>query len=304
MKVGICVPTLNAGSNWKKWLARATVAVPPGSRRLVVDSTSTDDTALLAREAGFEVIAIQRDEFDHGGTRQLAASVLQDCDVLVFLTQDAILLDSSAIIALCAVFSDPSVGAAYGRQLPHYGAKPNGAHARLFNYGDVSYMRRQEDIPRYGIKSAFMSNSFAAYRRSALEQVGGFPSKLILGEDMVVAARMLLAAWSIAYVAEAQVRHSHDYTMMQEFRRYFDIGVFHSRESWLLESFGRPEGEGRRFIKSELHYLLGRAPWLIPTTILRTLLKYSGYRLGRLEGHLPLWLKRRCSMHNGFWGKH
>ena len=89
--------------------------------------------------------------------------------------------------------------------------------------------------------------------------------------------------------------------MTQEFQRYFDIGVFHARESWLLESFGKPEGEGGRFVRSELRYLGRHAPWLIPSALLRTILKYSGYRLGRMEQRLPLWLKRRCSMHKGFW---
>ena len=40
------------------------------------------------------------------------------------------------------------------------------------------------------------------------------------------------------------VYHSHNYTVAQEFKRYFDLGVFFEKQRWLLDEFGRPEGEG------------------------------------------------------------
>jgi rhamnosyltransferase len=303
VKTALIVPTLNAGTGWGRWLDVVLAQGLAAENILVVDSSSTDGTAAIARERGVTVKQIARAEFDHGGTRQQALELVADADIIVFMTQDALPAEAQAVTTLCEVFTDPTVGAAFGRQLPHPSSGVLGAHARLFNYGPQSYVRRAADIPRHGIKAAFISNSFAAYRRVALEQVGGFPARLILGEDMVVAARMLLDGWSVAYCAEAKAYHSHDYTMGQEFRRYFDIGVFHAREPWLLTSFGKPEGEGGRFVRSELRYVWRNAPWLIPSGGLRTILKYAGYRLGRMEQRLPLWLKSRCSMHKGFWSK-
>ena len=58
---------------------------------------------------------------------------------------------------------------------------------------------------------------------------------------------------------------------------------------------------GGRFVRSELVYLLNRAPWLIPSAVVRTVLKYLGYRLGRMESIFPLGLKRYLSMHKGYW---
>ncbi|HQS03619.1 MAG TPA: glycosyltransferase, partial [Halothiobacillus sp.] len=227
--------------------------------------------------------------------------LLPDADIIVFMTQDAILANAFALENLVRAFDDPDVGVAYGRQLPHSDAKPLGSHARLFNYPSKSYVATLADRERMGIKAAFSSNSFAAYRRSALMAVGGFPRNIILGEDTFVAAKMLLAGLKVAYQADALVYHSHDYSLRQEFRRYFDIGVFHAREAWLLDAFGKPEGEGGRFVRSELFYLFKQAPWLIPSALLRTGLKYLGYRLGRAERGLPLGLKRLFSMHRGFW---
>jgi rhamnosyltransferase len=195
------------------------------------------------------------------------------------------------------------VGAAFGRQLPRPEAGPIEAHARRFNYPPESRIKTADDIPRLGLKTAFISNSFAAYRRSALEAVGGFPSRCIVSEDTYVAARMLIAGWKIAYCAEAQVYHSHGYTYRQDFQRYFDIGVFHAREPWVRNSFGGAEGEGWRYLHSELSYLAGTRPWQIPSALVRTIIKYSGFRAGLFEKSFPLWLKRRMSMQKAFWDR-
>jgi len=299
-KVAVCVPTLNAGASWSCWLA-AWSAQFETPHTLAIDSSSTDATSALAAEAGIAIHTIPRTAFNHGGTRQMAAGMLSGAEFVVFLTQDAILATPDAITKLLEAFDDPQVGAVCGRQLPHRDAGPIGAHARRFNYPDASAVRSAADIAALGVKTAYLSNSFAAYRKSALMSVGGFPHDVIFGEDMCVAARMLLSGWKVAYRADAAVHHSHDYGMAQEFRRYFDIGVLHAREPWLLEKFGRPEGEGLRFVRSETAYLWKHAPHLLPSAWLRTLLKLAGYRLGKAEAHLPLWLKRRLGMLHGYW---
>ena len=301
-KIGLIVPTLNAGKLWESWLAAFERQTRKPDRLLVIDSSSEDDTVSRARARGFDVHIIARAEFNHGGTRQLGIGLLPEADIIVFLTQDALLACPDAIENLLAAFADEHVGAAYGRQLPHRNARPIGAHARLFNYPPQSQERSLEDRRHLGIKTAFASNSFAAYRRSALMEVGGFPSDTIMNEDTYVVGKMLLSGWKIAYCADAQVHHSHDYGFREEFKRYFDIGVFHARTPWLQESFGKAEGEGRRFVLSEVAYLLKHAPWLIPFALLRTGLKWLGYKMGvRLQRVLPLFVKRRFSLHRAYW---
>jgi rhamnosyltransferase len=159
------------------------------------------------------------------------------------------------------------------------------------------------DSPKFGIKTAFISNSFAAYRRTALLSVGGFPSNTILSEDTYVAAKMLLAGWKIAYCADAMVYHSHNYGFIEEFKRYFDIGVFHAREPWIRQAFGQAEGEGMRYVRSELKYLWSKDYKLIPSAILRTILKLLGYKLGFMEQKIPMWLKVHLSMNKQYWNK-
>jgi len=115
-----------------------------------------------------------------------------------------------------------------------------------------------------------------------------------------VAAKMLNAGYKIAYAADACVYHSHNYSLIQEMKRYFDMGVFHAREPWIRKELGGAEGEGVKFVISEFRYLLKNAFWRIPEGILRTLLRYTGFRLGLMEKKLPIWLRKRLAMNHGY----
>ncbi|BBA36240.1 family 2 glycosyl transferase [Methylocaldum marinum] len=301
-KIGLIVPTLNAGALWPSWLTAFERQTRRPDRLLVIDSSSDDDTVALARSYGFGVHVIAKADFNHGGTRQLGIGLLHDAEIIVFMTQDALLAGPDAIERLLEAFADERVGAAYGRQLPHRDAKPIGAHARLFNYPPQSRVRSLEDRRQLGIKTAFISNSFAAYRRSALLDVGGFPTDTVMNEDTFVAGKMLLSGWKVAYRADARVHHSHDYAYADEFKRYFDIGVFHARTPWLQETFGKAAGEGRRYVVSELRYLAKNAPRLVPSAVLRSGLKWLGFKMGSsLHRKLPLFLNRRLSLHRAYW---
>jgi rhamnosyltransferase len=298
--VAVVVPTLNAADDWPHLEASLLRSIPT-DRVLILDSSSIDGTPDLAMAAGFRVHTILRSDFSHGGTRQLAAELLQDAELIAFLTQDAVLAEPDAISKLLRPFEDPQIAAAFGRQLPRPRATPIETHARFFNYPEQSSVRSLDSREQLGFKTIFISNSFAAYRREALMSVGGFPRDVIFGEDTITAARLLLSGWKIAYVAEAQVHHSHDHTWSQDFRRYFDIGVLHAREPWLEEEFGGTGGEGGRFVRSELRYLWRNGRWYIPSALIRTILKLVGYKLGKHEQKLSLGWKRKLSMHSGFW---
>jgi rhamnosyltransferase len=300
-RVGIVIPTLDAGENWRTCLAAIGRQSLTSRRRLVIDSASTDQTAALAQAAGFEVHRIARAEFNHGGTRQWAMEHLDDCDIVVFLTQDAILAEPDSLRELVRCFDDRTVAVAYGRQLPHKWATPIEAHARLFNYDNTPRKKDSSTIPDLGTKAFFCSNSFAAYRRSTLIELGGFRRDLILEEDAEYAARAIIAGYANYYCASATAYHSHDYTLGEQLARYFDLGVFDARNRWMRVQFGSHSGEGLRFIKSELNYLKQHARSRIPRAWSQTLAKLVGYRLGRIERWLPNDLKRIISMSPRYW---
>ncbi|HHL2306586.1 TPA: mannose-1-phosphate guanylyltransferase/mannose-6-phosphate isomerase [Pseudomonas aeruginosa] len=198
--------------------------------------------------------------------------------------------------------NESTIGVAYGRQLPHPGAGLLGAQARRFNYPPESRSKRLADASELGIKTCFSSDSFSAYRSDALAAVGGFPEDVIGSEDAYVAARLLQAGYAVRYAASAEVYHSHDYRLLEEFRRYFDIGVFYGRERWIRAAFGGAGGEGKRYVLAEIQALRAAgALYRVPEIALRSAFKLLGYRLGQLERHLPVALKRRISMFPGYW---
>ncbi|MCX6833836.1 MAG: glycosyltransferase family 2 protein [candidate division Zixibacteria bacterium] len=301
VRTALVLPTLNAGPDFVQWLASLRGQDCQPDRLLLVDSSSTDQTVELARDFGFEITTIARLEFSHGGTRQSCVDRLTEVDAVIFLTQDAVLASPQALSKLLGRFDDPKVGAVYGRQLPRPDAGAIEAHARLFNYPETPGVRTAEDIARLGLKTSFISNSFAAWRRRALIEVGGFPAHTIQNEDTHAASRMILAGWKVAYAADACVYHSHPFTWRQEFRRYFDIGVFHGRDPWIRQNFGKAGGEGLRFVSSELKYLRRHQVSAIPSAMIRTALKLLGYEMGNHERRLPLWTKRLLSANTRYW---
>ncbi|GAB6077186.1 glycosyltransferase family 2 protein [Desulfurobacterium crinifex] len=303
MKLSVIIPTYNAEPYIKKLLEALSFQTQKLDEIIVIDSSSSDNTVEIAKNFGAKVVIIPKEEFDHGGTRTKAAKLAAG-DILIYLTQDAIPADRFSIENIVKVFESEEVGAAYGRQVPYENTNLFGKHLRYFNYPSVSFTKSLEDRKNLGFKVVFLSNSFAAYRKSVLEEIGWFKSGVIFGEDSIAAAKILLAGYKIAYSAEARVFHSHSYSVLQDFKRYFDVGAFHKMEKWILDTFGKPEGEGLRYIKSEFRFLINNnAYYLIPEFLIRNFLKYLGYKLGFHCTKIPQRLRKKLSMFPLWWDK-
>jgi len=305
----LIIPTLNAGRRWTSFIqaVQAQSIDPDWSFRvLIVDSGSTDNTVSLSKEAGWEVHQISSHNFDHGGTRQEALQYASDQDeIVIFMTQDAICSDPFSLKELIQPLEDKRVALVYGQQLPHPEATPLSILARQFNYPDEAVRKTQADRTRLGLKAPFCSNSFAAYRLSTLKEVGGFSTHLILGEDMLMAAKLLQAGYTVCYEPKARVYHSHNYSLVEEIKRYFDTGVFHCEERETLKEYGGVKREGIRFLKAQFSLaseMLGIQKYrFLFEVILRNALKYLAYQLGRHHQWIPLSIKRRLSMFKAHW---
>ncbi|HED2992403.1 TPA: glycosyltransferase family 2 protein [Klebsiella pneumoniae] len=301
MKYFIAIPTYNGGELWRSTVLYIKKYAPQDAQICIIDSSSKDDTVPLAKNAGFAISTIPSVEFNHGGTRNKAILDFgSNSDIVIFLTQDAV-PKAGFIEAILAAFENEQVVCAYGRQLPHDDANPIAKHARYFNYPSQSYTCGISDIPRMGLKTVFMSNSFSAYRLTAFRELGGFPSDTILCEDMYYTAKAVLAGYKVAYVHDALVAHSHNYSPLEEFKRYFDIGVFHTDEPWIRKAFGGAGGEGKKFILSEIFFLLRNNPLWIPVACINNLMKFLGYKIGQKYKNIPLSIIKKFSMHTRYW---
>jgi len=299
--VSVIIPTWN-GEQWLDSLLNKLeqqTLVP--DEILVVDSGSSDATCAIARRHNVWLTEIAQKDFDHGGTRTMAATLAAG-EILVFMTQDAIPASREALALLVRSFQDDRVAAAYGRQLAASDATLFSEHLRLFNYPPRSEVRCWQDRRQWGFKTIFISNSFAAYRREVLAGHDFFQKRLLFGEDTLTVAKLLESGYCVAYVSEAAVYHSHNYTILQDFKRYFDIGVFHVDQAEQLMKFGGPGGAGRRYVRSEIGMLLARKKYyLLPQCVLRNLGKLLAYNLGKQYKILPRCWAERLSMNRSWW---
>lgn len=226
MSVGLVIPTLNA----EKELGTLLDAVLSQTRIpddiLVVDSSSDDNTVELAKSyPGVRTMEIRREDFDHGGTRQLALESVQG-EYVLFLTQDALPADEHYVERLLDPFDDSLVAMASGRQIPRPGARRFVQLVQEHNYPSEPNVRSSSDIESLGIKAFFASDACSAYRSSALVTIGGIPRPCSTNEDMLAAARLLRAGFRVAYVSDACVIHSHNLTLREQFRRNRAVGAF------------------------------------------------------------------------------
>ena len=279
--VSIIVPTCNAGESFYQFAEMIKKQTANIKQVLIIDSSSTDQTVSIAEEFGFDVEVIVRKKFGHGKTRQYALEKV-NTEIVVFLTQDALLVDEFAIENLVKYLNeDEKISAVYGRQLPYPNTGILGSFARLYNYPEISKVNCYEDKDFKGIKTAFLSDSFSAYKKSLLLEIGGFPKNISFGEDTYVAAKFLMKGFKIGYCADAMVYHAHDYSLNQEYERNKEIGKFHKQEHWLLDTFGKAEGEGLKFVISEAKYLLKNGKWyMLPVAFMHNVVKFFGYKVG------------------------
>lgn len=280
MKTALIIPTFNAGELWEKVLVGLKTQTLRPDRKIVLDSSSDDQTASLAEQYGFEVHKIQRQTFNAGLTRQMGAELCPEADILIYMTQDTIPVNPNAFATLLRCFEDPQVAAAYGRQLPRPEACVLERFPRHHLYPPESCVKTKQDIPALGLRTAFCSNSFAAYRRDAFMQAGGFPFTPF-GEDMLIAARLLLAGHAVAYCAAAQVFHSHPTSTLEVFNRGLQIGRLHREHSWLRTQFGHPSQAGNGYLRAGLRFLKQESPQHILLFLLQSAVKFFGFACGQ-----------------------
>lgn len=256
---------------------------------------------------GLEVKHLSKEEFDHGGTRNLAAWY-SEADVMIFMTDDAVPQDEYLIERLMAALSGEgpageTIAMAYARQLPAGDCRYIEKYTRQFNYPPEGMIKTAADLPGLGIKTYFASNVCCAYRKDIFEKLEGFTGSTIFNEDMIYAAGAVKAGYAIAYAADAMVIHSHNLSPVQQFRRNFDMAVSQAEHPEVFAGI-KAEGEGIRLVKQTAEYLIDSFHfWLIPSLIITSGCKYLGYRLGKEYRKLPRKMIMKCTMSPLYWEK-
>ncbi len=246
------------------------------------------------------IINIRKEEFNHGGTRNKGVS-MSDAEFVLMMTQDAVPADTHLLEELVRPFAEEQVAATYARQLATKEVGVIEQYTRTFNYPEQEQKKTKEDLKRLGIKTFFCSDVCAMYRKSVYEKMGGFVTKTIFNEDMIMASKMIQAGYAIVYAAKAKVYHAHKYTGLQQFQRNFDLGVSHREFSEIFDQV-KSESEGIKMVKQTARYLWKqKQPFQIISLVWQSGCKFLGYRFGKKYDKLPMWFVKCCSSQKSYW---
>jgi GT2 family glycosyltransferase len=308
--VTVAVPVRDGGVLLARTL-RALAGQTVSHELLICDSGSSDGSAQLAREHGARVLAIAPKRFSHGGTRNLLMSEAKG-EHVAFLTQDAEPADERWLERLLAGFAlaqDVAIVCGPYRPRPQASFAVRIELERWFvslSPDGVATIERlgagERSLPAIELvgRRGFFTDANACVARAAWERVSF--REVAYAEDRVLALDMLRAGYAKAFVPDAAVIHSHEYTPLQELRRSFDEwrGL---REVYGWREPARP-GQLARKLRGELAATRDAQDGLSGAQRRSTLAAASRHHVVRLAGallgsradRLPGWARRGLSL--------
>jgi rhamnosyltransferase len=229
LKASVIVPTFNAGADFEKLLKGLSDQETNFDYEvLVIDSGSTDGTAELARRYEASVHQIPQDQFEHGATRNLGAS-LSSGEYAAFIVQDAVPLDERWLEAMVENLErDELVAGVYGRQIPR--SESDSLTRVLVNsWPTADLARREQSVgapalyralsPAEQRSLATFDNVSSCVRRSVWEEIPF--ERTGFGEDIRWGKRVIEAGYKIVYEPRSAVFHSHERSAFYDLRRHY-----------------------------------------------------------------------------------
>lgn len=241
LRFSIVIPTRNGAASLPALLDSIWSQRTFGALEIIaVDSGSSDDTLDVLAQKAVNVIEIPLAAFDHGGTRNLAIAKARG-EFIVLLVQDARLADENCLEALARPFAtDAKLAGTFARQVTRPDASALTRHYHTQWSASAMEGRRADlengqdglDIlpPADRLALCTFDNVASCIRRSVWEQ---YPFKTTpIAEDLEWAREVLLRGYSIAFVPDAVVEHSHERSAGYEYAR---TRLLHAR---LYDLFG------------------------------------------------------------------
>ena len=281
-KIDIVIPVYRPGEEFLDVLWLLKKQTQPISRIILINTEKEFfDESVYVNADNIEVVHVTKEEFDHAATRHMGIE-MSYADYVIFMTMDAVPKDEHLVEKLLAgIQANPKTAVAYARQLPKKNCRMIEQITRRFNYPKKSRFKTAGDLDELGIKTYFCSDVCAMYDRRIYLELGGFVDSAIFNEDMFYAAKAIQNGYGIMYCADACVRHSHNYSCMQQYRRNFDMGVSQAEHPEIFDGISS-ENEGMRLVKTTVKELIKAGHWYdIPYLFISSAFKLFGYRKGK-----------------------
>jgi rhamnosyltransferase len=246
MTVSVAIPVLNGGASFREVLGGiARQRIDAEVELVVADSGSTDGTREFAIDQGAKVVDVPPGTFSHGGTRNLLMEHSSG-DHVAYLTDDSLPASDTWLASLIDAFAiDRDVALAYGPYIPRPDATPMVARELIEFFeslspdGSIRIDRDLRDEDRRPGPVTFFSDANSCIARWAWERIPFRP--VPYAEDQALSIDMLEAGLAKAFVPAAGTVHSHEYSTIAWFGRFFD--EFRA----LREVYGHVEEIGVRY---------------------------------------------------------
>ena len=216
-RISVIIPTKNAGPEFAEILRqiRGQRGIAP-LELIIIDSGSTDETLMLARQAGARLIEIPAADFEHAGTRNQAAHRATG-DLLVFVVQDATPVAEDWLYRLVEPLVADRVDAVSVRAVPRADAD---LHARWSAWSFDRYLGFTHDSLRCGLDYADLTRLEPTTRRQLahLDNVCLAISRPLFtqfqfrghyAEDLDLGLRLLQTGYRLLYQVDNVIVHSH-----------------------------------------------------------------------------------------------
>ena len=217
---------------------------------------------------------------------------------MVYLTQDALPANPYWLHALLENFQAPEVAGVFGKQIPKLGTNPMETYLLNRLYPDQRITKSIHSPHPLRLKNIFFSNVNSALRKTVWQKYP-FAEDVIMSEDQVWAKGAILAGYTLIYEPQAAVYHSHHYTLTHLFKRNFDSGV--SLRGVTADTLPQIVGNYLGYLFDEAKSIIYRSPVWLPQMILYEFVRGLGLFLGNQHRFIPLFLKRRLSLHSSYW---
>ena len=299
-KIGIVIP-IYKGSKYAKSLLQSikTQSMKP-HRILIIETDSNENIDTKNLKTDFEYFRIESKEFNHGATRNKAAEILQDCEILVFITQDIMPYDNDWLLELTKPIFNREASMCYSKQIAHKGAGVIERVSRVANFEDEVVRKDITDVKNMGIKAFYCSNASLAVFREDFHKVSGFPDNIIVSEDWVLGERILSQGGGIIYNPRSIIWHSHEFNFKRRFNRYFDLGVSMSYPS--LSIYSVPFREIINTFLMQCSYVLKNDKKIYLVELIADgIMRYIAMNLGKRHGLMPKWFKKLLSEQKYYW---
>lgn len=200
---------------------------------LITDSGSKDNSVAIierfaAQHGNLKLIHLDKSEYSHGGTRQMAAEVSEG-EIMVYLSQDAVPANPQWLAEMVAPFAlNDKIVAVLGRQEPRQICFPAMKYdiRAVFNEQGSSdaitlWTRANPDQLGHYTKESFYSDVCSAAPREFLVNTIGY-RPVRYSEDYEYGKDVLDAGYIKAYNGKAVVEHSNDVLLSEYKKRIFD----------------------------------------------------------------------------------